>query len=122
MIYIAGPITGHEEGNRQAFEKAREQLYEAGVPRFRIEEDYEAGLPQIRPGEQIVIPHEVVPDGAPWDYAMRYCVRTLTYANTLIYLPGSQCSHGARLEREIANAIGIRVFSLEQHLRHLKHT
>ena len=119
MIYIAGPVTGYEDDNRQAFEEARERLYEAGVPRFRIEKDYEMDLPQIRPGEEIVIPHDLVPRGAPWSYAMRLCVRALTQARELIYLRGSFGSYGARLETHIAHEIGIPVYSLEQYLERL---
>lgn len=119
MIYIAGPVTGYEDDNRQAFEEARERLYEAGVPRFRIEKDYEMGLPQIRPGEEIVIPHDLVPRGAPWKEAMRLCVRALTYADELVCLPGSQDSRGAKLEMKIARALSIPVYGLEQYLERL---
>lgn len=101
MIYIAGPVTGHEDDNRPAFEEARERLIAAGA------------------GEEVLIPHEVVPEGTPWEEAMRLCVRVLTQACELICLPGSQDSRGAKLEMKIARALSIPVYSLEQYLGRL---
>lgn len=98
MIYIAGPVTGYEDDNRPAFEEARRRLIAAEA------------------GEEVLIPHEVVPEGTPWEEAMCLCVRALTRADEVVCLPGSQYSRGAKLEAQIARALGIPVYGLEQYL------
>ncbi len=102
MIYIVGPVTGHEDDNRPAFEEARRALGPACI-RLRT----------------VQIPHDIVRPGATWEEAMRSCIRTLTYADELVYLPGSQDSRGAKLEMRVARALGIPVYSLEQYLKRL---
>lgn len=101
MIYIAGPVTGYEDDNRPAFEEAR----------GRIQELY---------GLSVAIPHDFVPVGFSWPEAMRICIRRLTTASALVYLPDSQVSRGAKLEMKIARALGIPVYSLEQYLKRLE--
>ncbi len=119
MIYIAGPVTGYEDDNRQAFEEARGRLEAAGVPRVRIDEERHYGELLLKIRQGILIPHEFVPEGTPWKEAMRLCVRALTYADELVCLPGSQDSRGARLEMKIARALDIPVYGLEQYLERL---
>lgn len=101
MIYIAGPVTGYEDDNRPAFEAAREQIF-------------------ARYGLVAAIPHDFVPAGLSWPEAMRICIRELTGASALVYLPGSQDSRGAKLEITIARELGLPVCSSEQFLMRLK--
>lgn len=109
MIYIAGPVTGHEDDNRPAFEEAQKRLRKAGV-------------------RYVEIPHEFVPHDSAWETAMAKSITRLcaTWANTgklvceaVVCLPGSQDSRGARLEMKIARALDIPVYGLEQYLERL---
>lgn len=122
MIYTAGPVTGFENNNREAFEEARRQMVEATLASFGIDDRARGGRPYtVAASRNILIPHEIVPAGAEWTEAMRICLRALTHADTLVYLPGSQDSQGAKLEMKVARALGIPVYSLEQYLKHLEH-
>lgn len=121
MIYIAGPVTGYEDDNRPAFEEARERIIAAGAPRYETFEELVEGYWEPTERDNISLPHDVVPLNASWTEAMRQCIRELTRADTLVYLPGSQDSRGARLEMKVARELGIPVYGLEQYLRHLKH-
>jgi nucleoside 2-deoxyribosyltransferase len=98
MIYIAGPVTGYEDDNRPAFEEARRALKARGCLDVRI-------------------PHDFVPEGAAWSHAMRRCIKELTDADALVFLPGSCDSRGASLESAIARELGIPAFSLWEALR-----
>lgn len=53
-------------------------------------------------------PHDNgVPAGAPWSEHMRADIRALTTCDELVYLPGSDASRGATVERYVAAALGI---------------
>lgn len=101
-LYIAGPVTGEPDDNREAFNKARRKLWHECK------------------GYIADIPHDFVGEGTPHDEAMalllnRLTDRTYSYrkgkcANLydgVALLPGWEQSEGARLEKAVAEACGI---------------
>ena len=103
-VYVSGPITGYENGNREAFVERVRLLTEAG---------YEA-----------VNPHDCSPDhpgectGRSIDRPHRYgCylrgdLRVLLDCDAITFLPGWEASPGVRVERTVALGIGLHVVSL----------
>ncbi|WP_305296571.1 DUF4406 domain-containing protein [Parvibacter caecicola] len=96
LLYIAGPVTGIEKDNLPAFEEAARRLRAAG--------------------HGAVIPHHFV-DGADWKTAMSQCIGciALDWAGTpdgyygLAVLEGWEESRGAKMEKAVAEAMGIPV-------------
>lgn len=92
-IYIAGPMTGYPEHNYPAFAAASERLRELG---------YEVVSPaEINAGLEM--------DG--WAACMRRDLVQLTTCDTMYMLPGWENSRGARLEWQIAEALGMSVIA-----------
>lgn len=104
-IYIIGPVSGIEDGNRPAFERAREQLEDA--TRAMCE-----------------IPHDLITDGTPWPTAMLLSINKMTGSSypsreptyRLALLPGWEQSEGAKLEVAVAEACGIPVKTVDEWL------
>lgn len=92
-IYVIGPVTGFDDLNLPAFEKARMALREAGF------------IP--------LIPHDFVSEDADWQQAMRRSVETLAKADGIAYIDGWQNSRGARIEWRLAHDLGIEIASVE---------
>ena len=104
-IYIAGPMTGHEDLNEPAFRAAPDMLR--------------------REGPAPTIPHDITPrehDGpCPTTYAAAEAEHDaacylradlawmVTHAEAVYFLPGWQHSRGARHERCVAEACGIPI-------------
>lgn len=94
-VYIAGPMTGHDEFNYPAFADAAARLRAAGF--------------------DVVSPHEVNPlDGTErtWDWYMRRDIAELVTCDAVAVLPGWETSKGATLETHIAEALGMNVWAL----------
>ncbi len=97
LVYIGGPITGHTDLNKPAFDAAEEQLVNEGYIVFN--------------------PHSIPAPEAPlnldekgiWRYYMRYCVRELAKCDELYLLAGWQNSDGAVWEYRIANMLGMPI-------------
>ena len=92
IAYLSGPMTGLPEHNYPAFEAAAERLRSQGV--------------------QVISPHEITPPGAgPWSWAqhMRVDLAALLTADVIVMLPGWEGSRGARLEKAVAEALGLVV-------------
>lgn len=95
--YLAGPMTGLPEFNYPAFREV------AAVLRAR--------------GVEVMSPTEVSDDEPPADYSaekpygyyLRRSLRMLLDCDEVVLLPGWEQSRGARLEREIAEALGMPV-------------
>lgn len=93
-VYIAGPMTGLPELNFPAFERAAARLRASGY--------------------EVVSPHEVCPDkGIEWSAALRRDIPELCTCNAVALLPGWERSRGAKLEKFIAEALGMRVIFIE---------
>lgn len=87
-LYIAGPMAGWPESNYPLFHATEDILREAG---------YEVINPARNgDGED----HE-------WAWYMRRSIPQVLAADGIALLPGWSSSRGARLERQIASAVGI---------------
>lgn len=100
-VYISGPITGIDFGNRFAFSCARSALELCG---------YEA-----------VDPSEVqLDDEASWSDYMRADLKLLLDCDFIYMLEGWEDSKGARLERELAENLGIEEIDIDQEYERAK--
>lgn len=100
-VYISGPITGIDFGNRFAFSCARNALELCG---------YEA-----------VDPSEVqLGDDATWTDYMRADLKLLLDCDYIYMLEGWENSRGARLERELAENLKIEEIDLDEERERVK--
>lgn len=100
-VYIAGPMTGLPEFNYPAFNAAEGRLLVAGhyvLNPVRSEGHNTTGRPQT------------------WDWYMRHALRMVTEADGVALLPGWSRSKGARLERQVADSLGLDVRMLDRWL------
>lgn len=93
-VYLAGPMTGHENHNFPDFHAAAERL--RGL-----------GLEVVNPAD-----HELV-SGLGWSDYMRWDLVKLAGCHSVYVLPGWEKSKGASLEVSIAHALGMPVFTME---------
>ena len=59
--------------------------------------------------EQVYNPASQIPSSSSWKQAMHRCLSEITNYDTVVMLPGWNVSRGARLERDVALACGMRV-------------
>jgi len=85
-VYISGPMTGYPDYNRPAFQNAARNL--------RL-----AGHDPIDPSRH--------PEQPSWADYMRLDLADLVEADAVALLPGWEASRGARLEVDVAHALGI---------------
>lgn len=97
-IYVIGPVSGLPEMNRPAFEDARSALRSLDG-RFKVS-----------------IPHDFVPADASWRAAMRISVRALLEHDAVAWLPGTDESRGALVERDLAEGLGMPCSALGEWL------
>jgi hypothetical protein len=95
-VYIAGPMTGYDEFNYPAFERATKQLRDAGY--------------------DVVSPHELNPTSRDWLECMRVDLHALIECEGVATLDGHEKSKGAGLETHIARELGLIVQPLVQWL------
>lgn len=91
ILYIAGPMTGHDQHNYPAFFDAEEQLLTAGYAVLnpaRIDD-----LCATEPGDRT------------WEWYMRRALRMVTDADGIALLHGWQDSRGATLEAHLAGKL-----------------
>lgn len=93
MIYLSGPMTGYADFNYPAFREATNVLRMQGLEVFDPSECFE--------GNQ----------GLPKEVYMREDIAAVLNASVVVVLDGWEQSSGARLEVEVAKAIGIPVQS-----------
>lgn len=96
-LYIIGPVTGKPNDNKAAFAEARRAL----------EAD----------GYLCAIPHDYVSEGTDWSTAMRisitamlsleHGIRNKPAFDGVAMLDGWEQSEGARIEKQVAEALGI---------------
>ena len=90
-IYIAGPMTGLPDFNRPAFAAAAAHLRALG-------------LEAINPGE--LHPHTHL----PWSFYMRSALAAMLTCDSILLLRGWTNSRGAKMEFQIANALGMSIY------------
>lgn len=107
-LYIIGPVTGMPNDNLPAFKEAKEKLKAAG---FRAN-----------------IPHEFIIYSTPWNIAMLQSIHALTTVtqcgdgsripsyNGIAMLDGWEDSKGAKIEHDLAVALGIPCKMVEEWL------
>lgn len=96
-VYVAGPISGKANGNREAFERARRRLEE-------------------NPNVRAVTPHDLYREddldsrcpGLLWCRAMAVCLGMVGKADYVYFLAGWRESRGASREWLEAHALGTR--------------
>lgn len=93
-VYIAGPITGIPNLNRQAFADEFNRLG-ATNEFFPVSPHH------------IPAPKQELDANALWQYYMRECVKLLADCDIVRFLPGWQNSRGACLEHKLALALGL---------------
>ncbi|EOQ2709603.1 DUF4406 domain-containing protein [Shigella sonnei] len=91
-IYIAGPMTGYENFNREAFHKAEEALK--------------------REGHTVLNP-AVLPDGLTQPQYMDICMAMIRCVDAIYMLKGWQRSAGAKAELALAEKLGHAVIFQE---------
>ena len=94
-LYIAGPMTGIEEYNYPAFNAAGAALEARG---------YDV----LNPTRGKASPSED-PPGTSWADYMRLALVMVTQADGIALLSGWEHSRGARLEVDVARALGMQV-------------
>ena len=94
-IYISGPITGMPDLNKRAFCDAEGELCAAG---FVAVNPVYNGLP----------------DSAAWHEHMRADIKMLMDCDGIAMLDGWWLSKGARLEKHLAERLGMRSMMLPQ--------
>ena len=106
-VYIAGPIKGMPNGNREAFAAAATELKALG---FAPVNPWEIP-PGDHPGQQCI--GEPV-DGAAHHYGcyLRADIVELLACDAITMLPGWDLSKGASTEHHVAASIGLRMVVL----------
>ena len=87
-VYIAGPMTGYKNFNREAFHKAEEKLKQKGCT---------------------VLNPAVLPDGLTQAQYMDICTAMLRCVDTIYMLKGWHRSAGAKAELALAAKLGHEV-------------
>ena len=92
-IYISGPITGMPNHNRQLFAAAATFIREAG--------------------HGAINPHDIDPTtDKPWEkYLRQDLARMCLDADLVLALPGHHQSKGSTLELDVAQRVGIPIFT-----------
>jgi len=94
-IYIAGKVTNEpiDEVNRK-FQLAQNELEQLGF--------------------EVVNPIKVVNNmEAPWESAMKICVKAMLECDAIVILPCWTLSKGARIERQLAEDLDIGIFNYD---------
>lgn len=90
-IYIAGPMTGLPDFNYPAFHAAERQVAAAGnVP--------------LNPARQFGGRTDL-----PYDVYIKGALQMVLLCDAIYLLPGWQASRGARLEKHVADVLGLEV-------------
>lgn len=105
-VYIAGPISGDLVANIPPFFDAERVLVGAGHTVFNP-----ARLDGGRNGAEAVDRALMVRGSKTWEDYMRQGISGLLDCNAIALLPGWNASPGARLERDIAQALKMAIIS-----------
>lgn len=86
-VYISGPIRGHEDTAATRFGRAQKALEAVGYETYN--------------------PYEHAPEGVSFHEAMRIDIPALLECDGICFLRNSNGSHGSRIERDVAEAVGM---------------
>jgi len=104
-VYVAGPMTGYPNLNREAFRSAEHQLRAAG----RLVVNPHDVEPHWHDGRDCPPSYAVSDDGHAAACYLRSALRVMLECAEIHLLPGWEASVGARLELSVAAAVGMRV-------------
>ena len=104
-IYLSGPMTGIEDYNRAAFDGAELDLLGAGADSVYAPAEHIDEYAQLSHELCMALSLRELIAERPWG-------KIEPYYDMLVSLPGWQDSAGARLEREVATAIGMEVHDI----------
>lgn len=94
-IYISGPISGYDTEERKlAFKEATRVAGKMGYVSVNPMEDQE--------------------DGLTWAEYMRRDIKALMDCDAILMMPGWEQSRGAKLEKDIAERIGMEVLYMKE--------
>lgn len=100
-LYVIGPVTGRPNGNREEFERVREELWKN---------------PE---NNAVMVPHDFADSDSTWEQAMCLSIREImrwwgfclfgdsSLGFGLAMLDGWEHSKGASFEHDLAEALGI---------------
>lgn len=95
-IYIAGKVTGlTPEEYHKNFDDARTIVY------------------TYYPYAEIILPSELCDDDWSWERSMEVCIDTLWGCDAIVMMENWKDSHGAIIERKLAQKLGIPIMELE---------
>lgn len=94
MIYLSGPMSGHPDYNRPAFDRAAKILRQKGYKVWSPAEAFDRST------------------FMPRSHYMRADIKALMKCSTVMMLPNWESSKGARLEYEIAKELELPVLFL----------
>lgn len=89
--YISGPITGMDNLNKDAFYNVEKKILESGKE------------------VSIFNPSNITIENGSWSDYMDVCIYNLIDCEKIIMLKGWDKSKGARIEKTISTALGIKV-------------
>lgn len=89
-VYVAGPVTGIEDRNKEAFYQADENLRAAGL--------------------DVINPLKLCEPNLSWEQAMRICLSALLECESVVMLEGWEQSKGACIEHSLAVALGMGIY------------
>lgn len=104
-VYVSGPMTGIHELNFPAFHQATARLRATGLDVINPAELDEG---DSGPAKQ-------------WHEYLRRDIAVLVTCDAIALLPGWEGSRGARLEKHIADELGMKVISLSTEAQHVEH-
>jgi hypothetical protein len=107
-VYVAGPINGYPDGNREAFAKRALQLTELGfepVNPWNVGAEHDQGPCVGGPAYNTESPHQ-------YGCYLREDIKVLMYCDGITLLRGWQDSRGASAEEHVARALGLQVIHL----------
>lgn len=109
-VYLSGPMTGIEGLNRAAFDDAEKRLRELGAQERYNPANFIESFESLSHAACMCRSLVELVDEA-WSTEPGY---PAPWYDLLVSLPGWEQSAGARLEREVAEAIGMEVCELDE--------
>jgi len=95
IVYISGPMTGVEDGNKAAFLKAWKKIHDKGdIP-----------ISPVDIGRRLE--STITSRNPEWEEYMRADIKALMGCDAIMMLEGWRGSKGATIEKELADKLGI---------------